>query len=217
MGAQLVQSGLVRLNGQNADCEDLFLWLWNNLADAQAAVSTGRGGTAAADWAAGTKTIALPNMQAGVPWGLDDMGASAAGAFASTTFGNGDATTGGSHIAANTVTLAETNLPAHSHGVGTFTISTDGAHVHGVTDPQHRHTTQVYTTGVNVTGAGSVSVPNIASGTSSILSSFASTGISIQSDGAHNHTLSGETASIGSDTAFAITPRGILGTWFLKL
>jgi hypothetical protein len=43
----------------NADTSALFTLLWTNFADAQAAVSTGRGASAAADFAA-NKTIALP-------------------------------------------------------------------------------------------------------------------------------------------------------------
>jgi len=43
----------------NADTEDLFALLWTNTADAQCAVSGGRGASAAADYAA-DKTIALP-------------------------------------------------------------------------------------------------------------------------------------------------------------
>lgn len=43
----------------NADCEKLFLLLWNNISNTWAGVSTGRGVSAAADWAA-NKTIALP-------------------------------------------------------------------------------------------------------------------------------------------------------------
>jgi microcystin-dependent protein len=43
----------------NADTEALFTLLWTNTADAQCAVSTGRGASAAADFAA-NKTIALP-------------------------------------------------------------------------------------------------------------------------------------------------------------
>ena len=43
----------------NADTVDLYTLLWNNTADAQCAVSTGRGANAAADYAA-NKTIALP-------------------------------------------------------------------------------------------------------------------------------------------------------------
>jgi hypothetical protein len=43
----------------NADTSALFTLLWTNTADAQCAVSTGRGASAAADYAA-NKTIALP-------------------------------------------------------------------------------------------------------------------------------------------------------------
>lgn len=43
----------------NADTEALFTLLWNNTANADCAVSTGRGASAAADFAA-NKTIALP-------------------------------------------------------------------------------------------------------------------------------------------------------------
>jgi microcystin-dependent protein len=43
----------------NTDCEDLFTILWNNVSNTWAAVSSGRGVSAAADWAA-HKTIALP-------------------------------------------------------------------------------------------------------------------------------------------------------------
>lgn len=46
----------------NADQENLFTFLWNNLADTQAPVSTGRGANAAADFAA-HKTITLPDMR----------------------------------------------------------------------------------------------------------------------------------------------------------
>jgi len=45
----------------NADTVSLFTLLWNNVADAQAAVSSGRGANAAADYAA-HKTIALTKM-----------------------------------------------------------------------------------------------------------------------------------------------------------
>ena len=72
-GATTAPAGWVRCNGRtigsassgateraNADAEDLFLFLWTNFADAQCAVSSGRGASAAADWAA-NKTIALPD------------------------------------------------------------------------------------------------------------------------------------------------------------
>jgi microcystin-dependent protein len=45
----------------NADTQALFILLWTNTVDADCAVSGGRGGTAAADFAA-NKTIALPKV-----------------------------------------------------------------------------------------------------------------------------------------------------------
>lgn len=88
-------SGWVRANGRtigsassganeraNSDCEDLFEYLWT--ADANLAVSSGRGATAAADWAA-NKTIALPDIRGKALIGLDDMGNSAAGVLTGLT------------------------------------------------------------------------------------------------------------------------------------
>jgi len=90
-------SGWVRANGRtigsassgasersNSDCQTLFEFLWTE--DANLTVSTGRGASAAADWAA-NKTIALPDWRGRALAGLDDMGASAAGRLTATYFG----------------------------------------------------------------------------------------------------------------------------------
>jgi microcystin-dependent protein len=92
-----VLSGFVRANGRtigsstsggteraNADTQALFLYLWG--ADANLAVSGGRGASAAADWAA-NKTITLPDWRGRALAGLDDMGNSAAGRLTATYFG----------------------------------------------------------------------------------------------------------------------------------
>lgn len=257
--AAVARSGFVRCNGNtigsgaspateraNDDTETLFTWLWNNLANDQAAVSGGRGGTAAADWST-NKTIAIPDLRGSSPFGLDDMGASNASRLNSVPFINGNTETGGSVVGANTVTLLEANLPAHIHGVGTLetgshgthshsisgTATSAGGHSHGVTDPVHNHTIQDYRTAASVqafSSGGSVSVV-----TTNSLDSFSSvataTGISINnggthshtvsgsasSNGAHSHTVSGATASAGSDAPTTIVSRSILGTWLLKL
>ncbi len=57
----------------NADTVALFTLLWNSWANAQAAVSGGRGANAAADFAA-NKTITLPNLCGAVIAGLDNNG-----------------------------------------------------------------------------------------------------------------------------------------------
>lgn len=92
----------------NADTVDLFTLLWNNVADAQAAVSGGRGASAAADYAA-NKTIALTKMLGRA------FGASGAGSgLTSRVLG---LTTG-----AETVTLATAEMAAHTHSYATRTI-----------------------------------------------------------------------------------------------
>ncbi|MFA7335028.1 MAG: hypothetical protein WC130_12165 [Kiritimatiellia bacterium] len=84
-------TGWVRMNGRTlgsalsaateyaaADAANLFAFLWNNLPDSIATVSSGRGATAVADFAA-NKTIVIPTMQGYLAAGVDDMGATAAG------------------------------------------------------------------------------------------------------------------------------------------
>jgi hypothetical protein len=87
----------------NADTVALFTLLWNNTANADCAVSTGRGANAAADFAA-NKTIALPKA----------LGRALAG------YGSGSGLTAramGASTGVETVTLsaAESGLPSHSH------------------------------------------------------------------------------------------------------
>lgn len=92
-----VLSGFVRANGRtigsatsgateraNSDVQALFVYLWG--ADANLAVSGGRGASAAADWAA-NKTITLPDWRGKTIAGLGDMGNSATSIFTSTYAG----------------------------------------------------------------------------------------------------------------------------------
>jgi hypothetical protein len=108
-----VKTGYVRLNGRtignasssateraNADTSALFTYLWNNLIDAIAPVSGGRGATAAADFAA-NKNITLPDGRGTMFVGLDDMGDVASGSFAGLSFIAGDAVTPGSFTGQN--------------------------------------------------------------------------------------------------------------------
>jgi len=92
----------------NADTVALFTLLWTNTADAQCAVSTGRGGSAAADYAA-NKTIALPKA----------LGRALA------TYGAGSGLTSRALAlitGVETHQLVTAEMPAHTH-VAEFTIS----------------------------------------------------------------------------------------------
>src|SRR5262249_43094956 len=104
------RTGAVRCNGRtigdasssateraNADCADLFAYLWNNYADAQAAVSGGRGATATADFAA-HKRITLPDHRNAILFGFGDMGNSDAGLMSGAPVVSGSAILAGSII-----------------------------------------------------------------------------------------------------------------------
>jgi hypothetical protein len=166
-------SGFVRANGRtigsatsgateraNSDTQTLFEYLW--AADANLSVSTGRGGSANADWVA-NKTIALPDWRGRAMAGLDDMGNSAAGRLSATYFGTA-ATALGAAGGAESKTLLTANLPPYtpsgSVSNGTITLTVSGVPAWG--------STTVITTGssgVSAAGGtvGAISVSQAAS------------------------------------------------------
>ncbi len=85
-------------NRANADTEPLFTLLYNNMADAQAPVSGGRGVGAAADFAL-NKTITLPDMRGRVPVGT----------------GGVDPVIHGDMGGSETHVLIEAEMPSHDH------------------------------------------------------------------------------------------------------
>jgi len=112
----------------NSDCEDLFTYLWDNLADTEAPVSGGQGLTAAADWAA-HKTITLPDGRGRVLAGQDDLGGIAASRLTSGAGGVDGATLGASG-GAETHTLVAGELAGHTHAGA---AAAGGAHTHSAT------------------------------------------------------------------------------------
>lgn len=104
----------------NADTQSLFEFLWTNFADAELAVSGGRGASATADWSA-NKTIALPDLRGRVSVGRDNMEATSANRLTSA-----EAAAGGNTMGANggtqQHTLTTSEIPAHKH----FTMTDNG-------------------------------------------------------------------------------------------
>lgn len=108
----------------NADTSALFTLLWNSMANTEAAVSGGRGASAAADFAA-HKTITLPDARGRVIAGKDNMGGTTASRI--TSGGSGiTGTTLGTAGGAESVTLtaAQSGLPSHGHSISaTYVVS----------------------------------------------------------------------------------------------
>jgi len=171
-------NGWVRCNGRtigaaasgateraNADCEDLFIHLWNN--DANLAVSGGRGSTADGDWAA-NKQITLPDVKGRVSVGPDTFGGSAANRITDAQLGADSDTLGAAGGAADH-TLTTGQLPSHTH---TGTTGSSGAHTH--------------TTGLGRAG-------NDSGGTEGVIGSGSyDSGLAVRtssSNGAHTHTF----------------------------
>ena len=201
----------------NADCADLFAYIWNNYGSTlRAFVSGGAGATAAADFAA-HKTIPMPNYRGVTIVGFDDMGNTAEGAFASCPAFFGSATLAGSVMGENTHALITAELSAHTHGVS---ITSDGgsAHSHALTaasaaaggdhshtgstgtdSPDHSHNVTTNTNTANAPGNATF----LSNGSGN---TFASAGRStththsISASGTHTHTLSGSTDAESAHT-----------------
>lgn len=134
------QDGYVRPNGltignaisgaterANDDTKPLFIYLYENLVDAVAPVSGGRGANAETDYAAG-KTITLPDYQGVALAGIIGMGGAASTLLDAVTFTVGSKTQPGSRAGAATHTLTAAQIPAHTHPT---TVS--------LNDPGHQH------------------------------------------------------------------------------
>lgn len=172
----------------NADCQNLFTFLWITYADAVCPVNGGRGAGAAADWAA-NKWITLPDKRGYSPAGLDDMGNAAANRLAGVPFASGNATTAGSLCGEATHTLSAAEVPAHTHPL------IDPGHVHGlsfnayVVDPGS-HQTVVDNLAPSGLGVG-------------LSTTTATTGIAM--------------SSVGGGGAHNVTGLRVLGTFYRKL
>jgi len=199
-----ILSGWVRANGRtigsstsgateraNADCQALFFYLWG--ADANLAVSGGRGASAAADWAA-NKPIALPDLAGRTLAGLDDMGAGAKGRLTSGYFGTA-ATVLGATGGIQAQTLSTSNLPPYTpSGTGTATTDSDNYTV----------STTINASGSAQAGGSQISVPGSPGGTFGRL----------RSNGSISFT---GTPQGGTSNAFPTVQPTLLATYYLKL
>lgn len=116
----------------NSDTSALFSLFWNSMANSEAAVSGGRGASAAADFAA-NKTITLPDARGRVVAGKDNMGGTTASRI--TAAGAGIVgTTLGAAGGAQTHTLTVAQLASHDHSFSAGGQEMCGAGGVGVAD-----------------------------------------------------------------------------------
>jgi hypothetical protein len=195
----------------NADAEELFLYLWNNFSDSLCPVTAGRGGSAAADWAA-NKLIATLDMRSRGMYGLQGMG-------------NTDLTiTGGSSsaaaaVGASTVLLTSSNMPvmnitvstAHLNITSTFTLGV-GA---GITGDNLTVLTSAGSSGTDVPSSPDnvTVVQDISFGSTLLTMQLASSVVS----GSISSTVSGTIPLGGGGTGFTIQNRARVGTYYFKL
>ena len=177
----------------NADCEDLFEYLWT--ADANLTVSTGRGASAAADWAA-NKTITLPDIRGKALIGLDDMGNSAAGVLTGLT-------TLGEVVGDEEYTLVAGDIPQI-----TGTTSADGNHGHPARYSVGDNNQSSTSGGIMLNNSGQ---QNKVAFTGTLSNTV---GEQIGASGTHTHTV---TAGDASPDPISLVQPGMGVTMYIKL
>lgn len=183
----------------NVDTSALFVYLWNNFSNAVCPVSTGRGATASADFAA-NKTITVPDKRGYINGGLDDMGNSAASRYANVPVVSGDVTTAGSIVGEAAHALVAAEHASHDHDVYTY-------------ETGHTHTVAISTSGAGTAGGSGSGSAVIGANT---ISSSANSGVQVRSAAAGGGTQN-KTNTQGSGTAHNTVQKTVLGTFYRKL
>jgi microcystin-dependent protein len=180
----------------NADTQALYVYLWQNCSqptsNRHCVVSGGLGANGLADFNA-NKALAVFDMRAMTPTGLDDMGAMAAGRLLSsnvTSGGTDGPTTPNATGGEANHTLLTAEMPSHTH------VATDAGHVHPFT----------------YSASSSFSV----GGASTAVQGIAATGDAFGT-GTNTGTANVTNANTGGGGAHNNMEPFILGTWYLKL
>jgi hypothetical protein len=184
-------------------CQALFEHLWNRYAGLT--VSSGRGSSSSADWAA-HKKITVPDLRGRSRFGRDNMGTAASRITNSGTGNTGvDGATLGTTGGSQSVLLAQSALPNTTLTVSgsiSGTAASSGAHTHVVFSQ-----TTAQATGTNMTASNSAAERYDSQG-GDFSADIGSTGDSptvgrTSSSGAHTHsvsgTCSGSTASMNGN------------------
>lgn len=171
----------------NADCEALFLHLWEQ--DATLTVSGGRGANAASDWAS-NKNIVLPDYRSRAPVGLSAMGGATSAILSGIAVDGGETLgTLGATLGVKEVGISIAQMPAHNHGGSTNTTG------------NHSHVYQRQRTIFK------------SSGTDKVTANEETDDANTSSAGSHSHTISSQ----GGGDAHPNVQPSVLTTYYIKL
>lgn len=129
----------------NADTEELFELLWDNLTDTEAPVSSGRGGSAQADFDA-NKTITIPDGRGRLFAGLDTMSSTSSANRLTNASGGVDGDVLGDTGGDERHTLGTGEMPAHTHDTTAVPSSTANAAANGTDDREAAAQTAITST-----------------------------------------------------------------------
>jgi microcystin-dependent protein len=127
-GRTIGSSSSAATNRANSDTLPVYQLLWNNLANAQAPVSGGRGVSAVLDFNA-NKTLTLPDLRAAITVGRDNMGVGPANRLTSIS-----STTLGLVAGSNSVGLTTAQTLNHTHTISINTNSLPHTHTFSVNE-----------------------------------------------------------------------------------
>ncbi len=198
-------TGWVRANGRtignaassateraNADTATLYALLWDGFSNTvlpiqdSAGTATTRGASATVDYAA-NKRLPLPDLRGRSWFGLDDMGNSPASRLGTIVT---SATTNGSSGGSETVTLADANVPAHTHTLAGHTHPYSSST--GSTSTEHTHTVSITSGSTTDTHSHTYSGTTVGAG-SDHTHTFSATTSGFSND--HTHSVSGTTST----------------------
>ena len=212
-------AGYVRLNGRtigssasgateraNADTEALYTELW---AYSTITVAAGKGASAAADFAA-NKPLTLPDASGRGIFGMDDLGAGARSVLTSATITG--PTLPGSTGGAQTLTIAQANLPSYSLTGGSGNVSVTGTSNPESADHSHTFSGTTTTNNVGHTHGGVVLSGNTGpvngTGSNAFPVLTLNTGSTAGESTSHTHDYSGSTSGMSASHNHTFTGTG---------
>ena len=147
----------------------------------------------------GSTTFDLPDLRGRFPLGQDNKGGTSADRVTASAADSMGGTDGD-----ETKTVAEANLPSHTHGVGSIAAANESSHEHALPSGATGYVVAVASSSLYIDSSGSNAV------------SITTTGNHTGAGDAHTHSMSGTTGSSGSGTALDVMNPYLALGWIIK-